>query len=115
MTLTMLMSALLPCICKMSLFDVDVVSCHQVREAEERAGLGADAVANLQDLEAEETPETMMVSVLTGDLSDTGRADRCRFMLSMCLMWQKTDVCRGNGNRRWKQPFSGRSPGGTSV
>jgi hypothetical protein len=49
-----------------------------VREAEERAGLGADSVANLQDLEAEETPETMIVSVLTGDLSDTGRADRLR-------------------------------------
>ena len=47
-----------------------------VREAEEKAGLGADSVANLQDLEAEETPETMIVSVLTGDLSDTGRADR---------------------------------------
>lgn len=47
-----------------------------VREAEDKAGLGADAVANLQDLEAEETPETMMISVLTGDLSDTGRADR---------------------------------------
>jgi hypothetical protein len=59
----------------------------KVREAEEKAGLGADAVANLQDLEAEETPETMMVSVLTGDLSDTGRADRCdRFLLiNVCL------------------------------
>jgi hypothetical protein len=58
-----------------------------VREAEEKAGLGADAVANLQDLEAEETPETMMVSVLTGDLSDTGRADRygkndCLYMVN---------------------------------
>jgi hypothetical protein len=56
----------------------------KVREAEEKAGLGAESVANLQDLEAEETPETMMVSVLTGDLSDTGRADRCE----RCLFHQ---------------------------
>jgi translation initiation factor 3 subunit A len=52
-----------------------------VREAEEKAGLGADSVANLQDLEAEETPETMIHSVLTGDLSDTGRADRLSLVL----------------------------------
>jgi hypothetical protein len=38
----------------------------KVREAEEKAGLGEDAVESLQDLEAEETPETMLISVLTG-------------------------------------------------
>lgn len=53
----------------------------KVREAEEKAGLGAESVANLQDLEAEESPETMMISVLTGDLSDTGRADRYCILL----------------------------------
>jgi hypothetical protein len=42
---------------------------NKVREAEEKAGLGEDAVESLQDLEAEETPETMLISVLTGVVS----------------------------------------------
>lgn len=50
----------------------------QVREAEAKAGLNAgDALANLQDLEEAETPEAMVMSVLSNDLSDTGRQDRC--------------------------------------
>jgi len=64
-----------------------------VREAEEKAGLGADAVANLQDLEAEETPETMMISVLTGDLSDTGRADRDNYVQWLRFLWESYRTC----------------------
>lgn len=64
-----------------------------VREAERQAGLGADAVANLQDLEAEETPETMMISVLTGDLSDTGRADRDNYVQWLRFLWESYRTC----------------------
>ena len=64
-----------------------------MREAEEKAGLGADAVANLQDLEAEETPETMMISVLTGDLSDTGRADRDSYVQWLRFLWESYRTC----------------------
>jgi translation initiation factor 3 subunit A len=64
-----------------------------VREAERKAGLGADAVANLQDLEAEETPETMMISVLTGDLSDTGRADRDNYVQWLRFLWESYRTC----------------------
>ena len=49
----------------------------QVREAEAKAGLGAkDTLANLSDLEEAETPEAMVYSVLSNDISDTGRQDR---------------------------------------
>jgi translation initiation factor 3 subunit A len=65
----------------------------KVREAEEKAGLGADAVANLQDLEAEETPETMLISVLTGDLSDTGRADRDNYVKWLRFLWESYRTC----------------------
>jgi hypothetical protein len=65
----------------------------KVREAEEKAGLGADAVANLQDLEAEETPETMLISVLTGDLSDTGRADRDNYVKWLRFLWESYRMC----------------------
>ena len=65
----------------------------KVREAEDKAGLGADAVANLQDLEAEETPETMMISVLTGDLSDTGRADRDNYVQWLRFLWESYRTC----------------------
>ena len=64
-----------------------------VKEAEAKAGLGADAVANLQDLEAEETPETMMISVLTGDLSDTGRADRDNYVQWLKFLWESYRTC----------------------
>ena len=65
----------------------------KVKEAEEKAGLGADAVANLQDLEAEETPETMMISVLTRDLSDTGRADRDNYVQWLRFLWESYRTC----------------------
>jgi translation initiation factor 3 subunit A len=65
----------------------------RVKEAEAKAGLGADAVANLQDLEAEETPETMMISVLTGDLSDTGRADRDNYVQWLKFLWESYRTC----------------------
>eukprot|EP00290_Baffinella_frigidus_P011117 CAMPEP_0180140808 /NCGR_PEP_ID=MMETSP0986-20121125/14477_1 /TAXON_ID=697907 /ORGANISM="non described non described, Strain CCMP2293" /LENGTH=874 /DNA_ID=CAMNT_0022083429 /DNA_START=79 /DNA_END=2700 /DNA_ORIENTATION=+ len=64
-----------------------------VKEAEKKAGLGADAVANLQDLEAEETPETMMISVLTNDLSDTGRADRDNYVQWLRFLWESYRAC----------------------
>ena len=64
-----------------------------VREAEEKAGLGAEAVASLQDLEADETPETMMLSVLTCDLSDTGRADRDNYVRWLRFLWESYRTC----------------------
>lgn len=65
----------------------------KVKEAEEKAGLGADALLDLQDLEAEETPETMMISVLTGDLSDTGRADRDNYVQWLRFLWESYRTC----------------------
>eukprot|EP00283_Hemiselmis_rufescens_P006388 CAMPEP_0173423820 /NCGR_PEP_ID=MMETSP1357-20121228/3963_1 /TAXON_ID=77926 /ORGANISM="Hemiselmis rufescens, Strain PCC563" /LENGTH=857 /DNA_ID=CAMNT_0014386977 /DNA_START=130 /DNA_END=2699 /DNA_ORIENTATION=- len=64
-----------------------------VLEAESKAGLGAEAVANLADLEAEQTPETMMLSVLSNDLSDTGRADRDNYVQWLRFLWESYRAC----------------------
>eukprot|EP00284_Hemiselmis_tepida_P019203 CAMPEP_0174920038 /NCGR_PEP_ID=MMETSP1355-20121228/4074_1 /TAXON_ID=464990 /ORGANISM="Hemiselmis tepida, Strain CCMP443" /LENGTH=851 /DNA_ID=CAMNT_0016165341 /DNA_START=118 /DNA_END=2670 /DNA_ORIENTATION=- len=64
-----------------------------VLEAEGKAGLGAEVVANLADLEAEQTPETMMLSVLSNDLSDTGRADRDNYVQWLRFLWESYRTC----------------------
>ena len=64
-----------------------------VKDAEKKAGLGADAIANLADLEAEETPETMIISVLTNDLSDTGRTDRDNYVKWLRFLWESYRSC----------------------